>query len=95
MRCENTDLKSCGDEMTGATHTKTERGYVPLAEIQLGNYIFFFQHKILMLFQLNIIFLIFLYSFCLLFPFSFQVRQEIVTDLFRETGNVIFGTGEM
>lgn len=41
MRCENTDLKSCGDEMTGATHTKTERGYVPLAEIQLGNYIFF------------------------------------------------------
>lgn len=41
MRCENTDLKSCGDEMTGATYTKTERGYVPLAEIQLGNYIFF------------------------------------------------------
>lgn len=48
-----------------------------------------------MLFQLNITFLIFLHSFCFLFPFSFQVRHEIVTDLFREIGNVILGTGEM
>lgn len=50
-----------------------------------------------MLFQLDITFFISHHSFCLLFPFSYQLRHEneIATDLVRETGNIILAVGEM